>query len=147
MHPCNDTIRTCIVFNNRGYPLTSPLIPSCFLRFSTDSKMHLTSVLSVSVFLLGTSSSTPIRSRSPYALKESHYVPRKWARVGAAPSEHILNLRIGLKQDRFDELEKALWEGNVVRPLSISKLTIRQFPILHMTDTASTYPHLKLMNL
>ncbi|KAM3069072.1 hypothetical protein ACMFMG_004253 [Clarireedia jacksonii] len=71
--------------------------------------MQLTSILSVSVFLLRVSS-TPIRSRSPYALKESHHVPRKWARIGAAPSEHMLNLRIGLRQDRFDELEQALWE-------------------------------------
>jgi hypothetical protein len=48
---------------------------------------------------------------STYSLKEHHYVPRAWPRVGDAPPDHILSLRIGLTQGRFDELEKDLYEG------------------------------------
>jgi hypothetical protein len=48
---------------------------------------------------------------SSYQLKEYHHVPRSWSRTGAAPPDHIISLRVGLKQSRFDELEKNLFEG------------------------------------
>lgn len=32
------------------------------------------------------------------------YIPRGWERVARAPQDHVLTLRVGLKQDRFDEL-------------------------------------------
>lgn len=50
---------------------------------------------------------------STYAVKESHFVPRSWIRIGSAPSDHTINLRIGLTQGQFDELEKSLYEGKV----------------------------------
>ncbi|KAK5288536.1 hypothetical protein LTR16_003374 [Cryomyces antarcticus] len=57
-------------------------------------------------------SGTPIsaRVRSPYAVKDSHFVPPKWSRVGPAPADHTINLQIGLKQSQFDELERHLFE-------------------------------------
>jgi hypothetical protein len=55
--------------------------------------------------------SAVIRSRTSYAVKERHNVPRKWKRVARAPSEGIINLNIALKQSQFDELERHLYEG------------------------------------
>jgi tripeptidyl-peptidase-1 len=43
-----------------------------------------------------------------YALKEKIYVPRGWSRVAPAPSEHKINLRIGLQQQDFAGLEQHL---------------------------------------
>jgi hypothetical protein len=37
-------------------------------------------------------------------------VPKNWELVGPAPSDHELLLRIGLKQDRLDELISSLYE-------------------------------------
>lgn len=49
-------------------------------------------------------------SRS-YAVKERHVVPKQWTRIGRAPANTILELRIALKQSKFDELERHLYEG------------------------------------
>jgi tripeptidyl-peptidase I len=54
---------------------------------------------------------SPVRARSLYAVKDTHYVPKKWSRVGPAPSDHVIYLQIGLKQSQFDELERHLYEG------------------------------------
>jgi tripeptidyl-peptidase I len=61
---------------------------------------------------------TPLRTRSGYSIKERHNVPRKWKRVADAPSNHVINLQIGLKQSRFDELEEHLYEGKWTSPKS-----------------------------
>lgn len=53
---------------------------------------------------------------STYQVKESHYVPRSWSRVGAAPVDHTITLRIGLTQSRFDELKRNLYEGKTTEP-------------------------------
>lgn len=45
-----------------------------------------------------------------YAVKETHFVPRGWTSVGKPDPNHILNLKIGLKNKRFSELEKHLYE-------------------------------------
>ncbi|KAL8785889.1 MAG: hypothetical protein Q9213_003121 [Squamulea squamosa] len=58
-------------------------------------------------------SCSPVPSRSAYAVKDSHHVPRKWTRVGQAPANHVVNLEIALKQSQFDELERQLYEGSV----------------------------------
>jgi len=52
----------------------------------------------------------PIKVRTDYAVKEVHLAPRRWASAGRAPSNHMLHLQIGLKQERFDELEQQLLE-------------------------------------
>jgi tripeptidyl-peptidase I len=53
----------------------------------------------------------PHSSLTTYALKERHIVPRGWKRIGPAPAYQNVNLIISLKQDRFDELERHLYEG------------------------------------
>jgi tripeptidyl-peptidase I len=54
---------------------------------------------------------SPFRIRSPYALKDSHFVPDQWSKVGTAPENHRIQLSIGLKQSQFHELERYLYEG------------------------------------
>ena len=54
---------------------------------------------------------SPLHSRHSYAVKDSHNVPRQWSKLGPAPAGHWINLKIGLKQSRFDELEQHLYEG------------------------------------
>ncbi|KAF4302378.1 putative tripeptidyl-peptidase 1 precursor [Botryosphaeria dothidea] len=53
---------------------------------------------------------SPMRPRADYGIKEKFHVPRGWSRLGPAPAEHVINLRIGLKQGQFAELEKHLYE-------------------------------------
>jgi len=54
---------------------------------------------------------SPIKPRSPYAVKDSHFVPDKFSKLGPAPEDHVIELRIGVKQGDFDALEKHLYEG------------------------------------
>ncbi|KAF2426239.1 subtilisin-like protein [Tothia fuscella] len=49
-------------------------------------------------------------SRSPYAIREKHVVPKAWQRIGPAPADAVIDLRIALKQSRFDELEAHLFQ-------------------------------------
>ncbi|KAE8440969.1 hypothetical protein EG329_006158 [Mollisiaceae sp. DMI_Dod_QoI] len=58
----------------------------------------------------GTVSGSPSQRRANYAVKERHHVPRSWTRVGPAPSQHQIQLQIGVKQGNFDELERHLYE-------------------------------------
>ncbi|SLM34708.1 tripeptidyl peptidase protein [Lasallia pustulata] len=67
-------------------------------------------VLLTLVFALDIALSSPVHPCTPYAVKDSHVVPRKWTRVGPAPADHRINLQIGLKQSQFDELERHLYE-------------------------------------
>jgi len=54
---------------------------------------------------------TPIKSRTEYAVKGKHPVPRQWTQQGRAPQSQMLHLQIGVKQSQFDELERHLYEG------------------------------------
>lgn len=54
---------------------------------------------------------TPIQSRTAYAVKGAHPVPRQWKRVARAPKSQMIRLQIGVKQGQFDELERHLYEG------------------------------------
>lgn len=45
-----------------------------------------------------------------FRLKESIAPPRGWQKISAAPADHIIHLRIGLPQSKFDELERHLYE-------------------------------------
>ncbi|KAK5130234.1 hypothetical protein LTR08_002280 [Meristemomyces frigidus] len=47
--------------------------------------------------------------RSEYAVKDSHAVPSQWKQIARAPKEHTVTLRIGLKQNDFDGLERELY--------------------------------------
>jgi tripeptidyl-peptidase-1 len=55
--------------------------------------------------------SSPISSRTPYVVKETHFVPPKWKQVGEAVEGSTISLNIGLKQSQFEELERHLYEG------------------------------------
>lgn len=57
---------------------------------------------------------SPVKARSPYAVKETHNVPRKWTKIGIPAPEHMVNLKIGLKNKRFNELERRLYEGKTM---------------------------------
>lgn len=54
---------------------------------------------------------SPVRARSSYAVKDIHRVPARWTNVGTPAADHMIRLTIGLKQGRFDELERHLNEG------------------------------------
>lgn len=84
---------------------------------------------------------TPIRARTPYAVKESHYVPRQWSNTGPAPESHVIHLHIGLKQSQFDELERHLYEGasplNKIMPVLVLTAADQQFPTRIITAMGS----------
>jgi tripeptidyl-peptidase-1 len=68
--------------------------------------------LLLSVALLGFSTAiplAPLRSRR-YVLKETHRVPREFIWESDAPADHKIRLQIALKQDKFNELERHLYE-------------------------------------
>ncbi|KAF9629650.1 Peptidase S8/S53 subtilisin/kexin/sedolisin [Lasiodiplodia theobromae] len=71
--------------------------------------VFITTVLSLAAVAHGVLA-TPLRSRSPYAVKETHNVPEEWTKRGSAPEDHSLHLHIGLRQGQFDELERHLVE-------------------------------------
>ncbi|KIW04564.1 uncharacterized protein PV09_04315 [Verruconis gallopava] len=43
-------------------------------------------------------------NRRQYSVKSFHNAPRKWHRHGAAPPDHVLEMQIGLKQSKIDDL-------------------------------------------
>ena len=77
-------------------------------------KVITSSLVTVLLSVAPAISGTPVQSRYVYSVKDSHNVPARWARVGPAPADHSINLSIGLKQARFNELEKQLYEGTPV---------------------------------
>ncbi|KAF1842301.1 tripeptidyl-peptidase 1 precursor [Cucurbitaria berberidis CBS 394.84] len=52
---------------------------------------------------------TPI-ARSPYVVKETHFVPKEWKKLDRAHGGKTIQLQIGLKQGRFEELDRHLHE-------------------------------------
>jgi hypothetical protein len=66
-------------------------------------------------------------SSTAYAVKSFHHVPQKWEKIGAAPSNHILTLQIGLKQGRFDEILQHLNEGKHEKLQAMIILSIPSF--------------------
>jgi tripeptidyl-peptidase-1 len=69
-----------------------------------------TSILALTA-LLTPSLASLVNTRSPYAVKGSHPVPPRWERLDRAHPDHPIELRIGLKQSEFDELERQLYES------------------------------------
>lgn len=66
---------------------------------------------SLALLAAGAAASPVQHHQSSYAVKEAHHVPQQWTRIGDAPSNHLINLQIGLKQGQFEDLEQHLWEG------------------------------------
>lgn len=77
--------------------------------------LYLSSLLSVA-FAAQAAFATPLKARTAYEVKEIHQAPRKWSSKGRAPSDHMLHMQIGLKQHKFDELERHLYEGKIHEP-------------------------------
>jgi tripeptidyl-peptidase-1 len=69
------------------------------------------STLIISALAAQTVCATPARVRSPYQVKETHFIPRRWQKLDRAPASHVIDLQIGVKQGNFEELEKRLYEG------------------------------------
>jgi tripeptidyl-peptidase I len=51
-----------------------------------------------------------VSSRSAYAVKERHVVPRAWSEQGRAPAAQRVNLQIGLKQSNEGSIEQHILE-------------------------------------
>ena len=50
-----------------------------------------------------------------HKVKESILPPRGWTKSQSAPADHIIELRIGLPQPNFAELERHLYEVRYAR--------------------------------
>ncbi|KAF3761352.1 tripeptidyl peptidase [Cryphonectria parasitica EP155] len=72
--------------------------------------MKGTGLLLAFSLLAGSALAKPVKQRSGFAVKDTHYVPRKWTQVGYPEADHTISLRIGLKQGSFSELERHLYE-------------------------------------
>lgn len=71
-----------------------------------------TSVLALAA-LYTPSLASIVNTKSPYAVKGSHPVPPRWERLDRAHPNTPIELRIGLKQGDFDELERQLYESEL----------------------------------
>lgn len=49
-------------------------------------------------------------NRSPFAVKETHFVPRGWTNVGTPNSDSVIDLKIGFANKNFAKLEQQLYE-------------------------------------
>ena len=54
-----------------------------------------------------------------HKVKEAIEPPRGWSKVKPAPADHLIDLRIGLPQPNFVELERHLYEIRCVFDLMI----------------------------
>lgn len=86
----------------------SQIIPATQL---SSSNMSAAKLFLVAGLLATGSYASPVQARTPYAVKDSHFVPSKWRQVAPAPSTHNIDLRIAIKQNSFDDLERHLYEG------------------------------------
>jgi tripeptidyl-peptidase-1 len=55
--------------------------------------------------------SSPLLSSTSIKVKERHLIPRNWRHIARAPESQTIKLKIGVKQGRFEELERQLYEG------------------------------------
>jgi hypothetical protein len=89
------------------FPHSNPPLPIAIMRGIAATL--LSAAIAAQTVLAG-----PIRARTPYAVKESHHVPREWTKLDRASGDHVIHLQIGLKQGKFDELERHLYEGEYI---------------------------------
>jgi tripeptidyl-peptidase-1 len=61
--------------------------------------------------VLGSSLASPATLYSNYAVKEKHHVPQGWNRIRDAAPDTLIALRIALRQNNFDELERKLLDS------------------------------------
>ncbi|ORY09125.1 tripeptidyl peptidase-like protein [Clohesyomyces aquaticus] len=70
--------------------------------------MRSTIVFAMAATLLGLVKASPLQSR--YVVKETHRVPREFTRESDAPGHALMRVSVALKQSRFEELERHLYE-------------------------------------
>jgi hypothetical protein len=58
-------------------------------------------------------------TQQSYAVVESHGPPTQWKRLGPAPKDKIFQMKIGLEQEGFGELERELYQGRTPRFASV----------------------------
>ena len=80
--------------------------------------MRASSLFLALAVAIDAAAASPVLRRAGYALKESTRLPRRWARIGEAPSDAEMVFSLGLQQSRFDELERQLYEGGSFQFLS-----------------------------
>jgi tripeptidyl-peptidase-1 len=68
------------------------------------------SALLAAAFAAQAALASPIRSRSPYVVKEEHFVPHGWSKLARSNGNGRINLQIGLKQGNMDALIQQLHE-------------------------------------
>lgn len=83
--------------------------------------MHLKTAVLVVAFAACDAFATPI-SRSPYAVKETHFAPAGWTKQERSHGGKTIQLQIGLKQGHFDELHRHLQEGMAFGIIHQSKI-------------------------
>jgi tripeptidyl-peptidase-1 len=72
--------------------------------------MHIFATVVLATVAARVALASPIQARSPYVVKETHYVPREWTKLERAHGGKTIQLQIGLKQGRFEELDRHLHE-------------------------------------
>jgi tripeptidyl-peptidase-1 len=84
----------------------------------SSSLLSLASVLLLFAYVV-TSSPVDNARRREYAVKSSRPTPRKWKRIDVAPLDHMLQLQIGLKQSRIDDLLQHVDEGMLATAIQV----------------------------
>lgn len=74
--------------------------------------MHLLTIAALVATFAHEALTSPI-AHSPYVVKETHFVPKDWQMLERAHGGKTIQLQIGLKQGRFDELDRHLHEGKL----------------------------------
>ncbi|KAL1796187.1 hypothetical protein ACET3X_004727 [Alternaria dauci] len=72
--------------------------------------MHILATVVLAAVAAQEALASPIQARSPYVIKETHHVPREWTKLERAHGSKTIQLQIGLKQGRFEELDRHLRE-------------------------------------
>ena len=62
--------------------------------------------------------------RSPYVVKETHFVPKEWQKQDRAHGGETISLQIGLKQGKFEELDRHLHEGKHYAKHTMNKFVL-----------------------
>ena len=109
--------------------LLTTLAPN-FFTMRSITKLLLSTAIAAQAVL-----ASPIRARTPYMLKETHNPPREWTRLERANGKNIIQLQIGLKQGNFEELERHLYEGEMLpgaRLLLAGRIGYAGFSVTHL---------------
>ena len=96
--------------------------------------------ISLGAALAGIAFASPVWQDTSSYVRETHPVPRQFTWESDAPQDHMLQLSIALKQSRFEELDRLLYEGKlrgIIQWVRISRLCRMQCPTQTTTAMAS----------